>query len=110
MGKADMTRTCSNVADIGPLSNLIASAVDGHHSGALPVMRWPSHAWALPPCAGGGGTIMKNLLSPLPAAVSALSLILAAAGPGVAQSTSTDEARLIAQEAYIYLYPLIIMT
>src|SRR6516162_23242 len=29
--------------------------------------------------------------------------------PSVAQSTSDDEARLIAQEAYIYLYPLIIM-
>jgi len=52
---------------------------------------------------------MQKSLASLSLALSTALLMFATPLPSVAQSTSDDEARLIAQEAYIYLYPLIIM-
>src|SRR5215472_5788116 len=52
---------------------------------------------------------MKRSLSSLSLVLPILLLTLATPVPSAAQSTPDDEARLIAQEAYIYLYPLITM-
>jgi hypothetical protein len=53
---------------------------------------------------------MNKTLSPFVGALSAIMLMGASiVPPATAQSTSAEEARAIAQEAYIYLYPLILM-
>ena len=51
---------------------------------------------------------MKINLSSLAATLSAF-LIISTSAPSVAQSTSADEARTIAAEAYLYFYPLVTM-
>jgi hypothetical protein len=52
---------------------------------------------------------MKRILLSLAAAVSAFGFMFANVPPSAAQSASTDEAQTIVQEAYVYLYPLILM-
>ena len=53
---------------------------------------------------------MSKALSPFATVLSAIMLIGASmAPPATAQSPSAEEAQAIAQEAYIYLYPLILM-
>jgi hypothetical protein len=55
------------------------------------------------------GAIVKQLQSFFAAFLTALLLILATQNPSAAQPASAEDAELIAQEAYIYLYPLITM-
>jgi hypothetical protein len=52
---------------------------------------------------------VKQLQSFFAAFLTALLLILATQNPSAAQPASAEDAELIAQEAYIYLYPLITM-
>jgi len=53
---------------------------------------------------------MNKALSPFATALSAIMLMGASiAPPAAAQSISAEEARTIVQEAYIYLYPLVVM-
>jgi hypothetical protein len=52
---------------------------------------------------------VKQLHAFFAAFLAALLLILVTQNPGTAQTASAEDAELIAQEAYIYLYPLITM-
>ena len=53
---------------------------------------------------------MSKALSPFATVLAAIMLIGASmAPPATAQSPSAEEAQVIAQESYIYLYPLILM-
>jgi len=52
---------------------------------------------------------MTHTLSPLAAALSAFVLMFANVPPSAAQATPADEMQTIAQEAYVYLYPLVLM-
>ena len=52
---------------------------------------------------------MNKALSSVVGVLSAIMLMPTLAPPATAQSTSAEEAQVIAQEAYVYLYPLILM-
>jgi hypothetical protein len=58
------------------------------------------------PC---GGTVVKKHLSSLAAILSFPILMVSTPAPSAAQSISAAEAQAIAQEAYLYLYPLVTM-
>jgi hypothetical protein len=53
--------------------------------------------------------MMSKPLSSLAAVLSVLVLMVSTLAPSVAQTISADEARAIAQEAYLYFYPLVTM-
>src|SRR6516164_4753623 len=57
-----------------------------------------------------GGTTMNKAPSPFATVLSAIMLMgVSIAPPATAQSPSAEEAQVIAQESYIYLFPLILM-